>query len=179
MSGLYAMGLRSMNWYFAGASSWDTPYGTWGLTDDMANQSTPKIQGIDAFLNQAAPVVTNGRPVPGVVDAQFRSTIWPISVARATRGMNLDFLLNAASAGTYQLQINAGNSCAGGPLDVSLNGSAVQPTSQIHIKTAGANVFVDSAPITLTLPSGLSVVRLSLPIGSLGDCEIRSLKIQK
>ena len=37
-------GGQMMMWYTAGATDWDTPYGTWGLTTDIALNDTPKIR---------------------------------------------------------------------------------------------------------------------------------------
>ncbi len=49
----YSRGFGLFNWFIAGATNWDTPFGTWGLTDDMANQNTPKIQALDAVTAKA------------------------------------------------------------------------------------------------------------------------------
>lgn len=40
-----------MNYFIAGATNWDTQYGTWGLTDDLTKTDTPKIRAIDAILS--------------------------------------------------------------------------------------------------------------------------------
>ena len=40
-----------MNYFIAGATNYDTQYGTWGLTDDLTKTDTPKIRAIDAILN--------------------------------------------------------------------------------------------------------------------------------
>ncbi len=40
-----------MNYFIAGATNWDTQYGTWGLTDDLSKTDTPKIRAIDAILS--------------------------------------------------------------------------------------------------------------------------------
>jgi hypothetical protein len=40
-----------MNYFIAGATNYDTQFGTWGLTDDMANMNVPKALAIDDILN--------------------------------------------------------------------------------------------------------------------------------
>ena len=40
-----------MNYFIAGATNYDSQYGTWGLTDDLSKADTPKIRAIDAILN--------------------------------------------------------------------------------------------------------------------------------
>jgi hypothetical protein len=40
-----------MNQFIAGATNYDTQYGTWGLTDDMSKMNVPKVQAIDDILN--------------------------------------------------------------------------------------------------------------------------------
>ena len=40
-----------MNYFIAGATNYDSQYGTWGLTDDLSKTDTPKIRAIDAILN--------------------------------------------------------------------------------------------------------------------------------
>lgn len=40
-----------MNYFIAGATNYDTQYGTWGLTDDLTKTDTPKIRAIDAILS--------------------------------------------------------------------------------------------------------------------------------
>jgi hypothetical protein len=52
LHGWFDAGFSSASWYFAGASNWDDYWGSWGLTEDMNNQNTPKINGIDRFLSE-------------------------------------------------------------------------------------------------------------------------------
>lgn len=49
---LFANNFINVNWYLAGATSWSSRYGAWGLTDDMSDQNTSKIQAIDNFINR-------------------------------------------------------------------------------------------------------------------------------
>jgi hypothetical protein len=43
-----AHGGQMMVWYTAGATNWDTPFGTWGLTNDIAITDTPKVRCLKA-----------------------------------------------------------------------------------------------------------------------------------
>ena len=40
-----------MNYFIAGATNYDSQYGTWGLTDDITKTDTAKIRALDAILN--------------------------------------------------------------------------------------------------------------------------------
>jgi hypothetical protein len=40
-----------MNYFIAGATNYDTQFGTWGLTDDMSKTDSPKVQALDEILS--------------------------------------------------------------------------------------------------------------------------------
>jgi len=43
-------GFKNFNWFVAGATNYDTQYGTWGLTYDPNVLDTPKLQAVDQIL---------------------------------------------------------------------------------------------------------------------------------
>lgn len=46
----FGWGFSNINWFVAGATSWDTQYGTWGLTYDPRILNTTKIQAVEYIL---------------------------------------------------------------------------------------------------------------------------------
>ena len=49
----YAVGGSLFMWFTAGAGNWDTQYGTWELTTDLAITDTPKIRCLDSILSSS------------------------------------------------------------------------------------------------------------------------------
>jgi hypothetical protein len=64
----YASGAEMFLWYHGDATTWNTKYGTWGLTYDISIK-TAKLNAFDQFINTTVPVLTARNTVPGVVDA--------------------------------------------------------------------------------------------------------------
>jgi Carbohydrate binding module (family 6) len=172
-----ARGMGLLNWYLGGATSWDTQYGTWGLTDDMTNQGTPKIQGIDAFRSAAPPQLDAGMAVPGEVDARlYNARLPPFSdpyVRYIGADSAFDYLVRSASSTTYDLRVSVATTNSGAPLDVLVNGGAAQT---VAVPASGNwDTFIDTAPVQVSLKEGLNVVRLHAPASMLYN--LQSLKI--
>ena len=51
----YAKGGDQFNWFTIGARSYNTPYGTWAITDSYSRLNAPKILGYQQ-VRDAAPV---------------------------------------------------------------------------------------------------------------------------
>lgn len=175
-------GMGLFNWYVGGATSWDTQYGTWGLTDDMANQQSPKILAIDAFLSTPPPQLTAGTAVPGEIDARLFVAVRsdPAFSAPYVRyiqpGSSFDYLVRCPSAGAYAIRVSLGTDTAGAPLDILVNGAAVQTVSAPASGAMdGGDTFADTGEVPLNLNAGLNVVRLHVPVSP--SYNINSLKL--
>jgi Legume lectin domain/PKD domain len=166
----YSAGGGLFEWYYAGMSNYNTPYGTWGLTNDITNLNTPKMQGIETVLNSSPPPITAGTLIPAVISANnyvgapTTSDPYPRYLQN---GNTLDYLINAPTSGTYSLAINYAAVSPGEQLEIILNDNAVQtltlPVTGPDYDSQGApDDFADSQPITLNLNQGLSVVRLEI-----------------
>ncbi len=57
----YGHGGALFMWFHAGAGRWNTPYGTWELTTDLARNDTAKLRCLRAVLNDKSPA----RRLPG------------------------------------------------------------------------------------------------------------------
>jgi hypothetical protein len=113
LHGWFGYGFDLLNWFVAGATNYDSPYGTWGLTNDMTNQTAPKIKGVDRVLAQATVKLTRGIPVPGKVDPrQFasRDAKWLSGdklqlSAKDWRGPYRDYFLRFTKAGSLMAEL--------------------------------------------------------------------------
>lgn len=166
----YGYGFDLFNWFVAGATSYDGNYGTWGLTNDMTNQATPKITAIDAMKSQGMVALAQGRPVPGTFPAtQFsgRDAKWAtqsyLQLSKGDwQGPYRDYLLRVDKAGNRQLNLNAGANAIGVIAEVWINH---QKVGAVQIPKAGSGTFVATAKLALPLNLGMNGMRLKLTRG--------------
>ena len=178
----YAKGGGQFNWFVLGATSFDTQYGTWGLTDSLRDLRQPKELGFDAVRTSPPPALTVGAALPGEIDARLASGRPDPPTDPYLRylgaGAEFDYLVRAPAAGTYLLRVSLGADKPGTTLDVFLN-NAFMRTLAIPANQAGdsGDTCVDTPPLPLRLPAGLSVIRLRVP----GErpYNINSLKITR
>ena len=165
LSTWYAGGGQMLMWFTAGASNWDTPYGTWGLTTDLALPDTPKMQCIDQTRNGLLPAIKARNQVPGSFDAlAYLENFEPYTEASKGQVKYLhpesfvDYLVYAPMAGSYELVITAEVARAGNTIDVMLNSKTVAPA--FELRSAGFGVKLDSEPIAVNFPQGFSTLRI-------------------
>ncbi|MCK2086709.1 hypothetical protein MXC99_00645, partial [Thauera aromatica] len=106
----YSQGGGLFMWFNAGAGNWNTPYGAWELTPDLAITDTPKIRCVDSVLGNPLPAPQARNMAPGVFSAlAFAGNHEPYSAASRTTvrhlgvGSSLFYLVLARQAGQYQL----------------------------------------------------------------------------
>ena len=161
----YLQGGDLLNWYIAGATSYDTRFGTWGLTNDPTNLDSPKYQAINEVVSSAPPEVTVGTPIPNAVPASATSAY----LGNVATGAINDYLLRAPVGGTYALTLKYAAVTAG-QVQVIVNGS-VAGTINLGVTgpgrdTLGApSTFANSSEFLLRLDSGLNNVRLVTATG--------------
>lgn len=164
------------NWFVSGATNWDSQYGTWGLTNDMTNQNTPKIRALDNIVSAASPVLTAGFPLSttttAIVDARQmvnRNNLggYPYNWAtlnpynRYLDGGSFDeYLIRVPTAGIYRLRVNLNCWRTGTNLVVAVNNQVIQ-TVVVPQTTSGADNFTDVGFVNLSLSEGLNVIRLT------------------
>jgi len=157
----YGHGFDPLNWFVAGADSYDTQYGTWALTQDMDDFQVPKIEGIDAIRTSPPPPLVIGTAIPAMVNA----TNWvghPVpEVDPFVRyiGMNSTYfyLVRTPSARMVQITVfTAGTTSA--PLGVTVNN---KPESIVSTPNTGSETTFKACPtVSLNFDSGINVVRL-------------------
>lgn len=165
LSTWYAGGGQMLMWYTAGASTWDTQYGTWGLTTDLSLPDTPKIQCIDETRNGMLPAIKARNQIPGSFDAlAYVENFEPYTEASKGQVKYLhpesfvDYLVYAPKAGKYNLVITAEVARAGNTIDVMVNAKTV--ASAFELRSAGFGVKLDNAPIAINVPQGFSTLRI-------------------
>lgn len=161
----YAAGGGLLLWFTAGAGNWDTPYGTWELTPDLALEDTPKIRCLDDALAAPAPAVRVRNVVPGTIDARdFIGNRAPYTADSLNRlrylhpGSYVDYLIHAPSRGTQLLTIRAAAEVAGNTVDVLLNGETV--AARLALASAGWDTPVDNTAVALPLRAGFNTLRI-------------------
>ena len=76
----YAKGGDQFNWFVLGASNFDTPYGTWALTDNLRELRQPKELGYDAVRAAPRATLSTGSAPPSEIDARdFSGANEPLS----------------------------------------------------------------------------------------------------
>jgi hypothetical protein len=177
----FSYGFDTFNWYVAGATSYDTPFGTWGLTNDMANQIAPKILAIDAVRQQEKIALTQGSVIPGSVNARrhaFREDNWASQPALALRnndwrGPFRDYLIRVPQAGRYQLDLHSSTIVNGVQVQVILNNSDL---GTLNIPNTGSmTTFRYTGRLSVDLPEGMNVIRIRL--ATTNGCDVNAIRI--
>ncbi len=160
----YAYGFGLFNWFVAGATPYNTAFGTWGLTDDMSNLNTPKLQGIDAVCAVGRPPPTAGFGIPGEADARaYAGAQRPFTSAYLTglgNGDVRDYLVRAPADGNYRIEVSVAAAWPGSKVRILANHAEV--ANQDVPVTGGDSTFQYLAPVTAPLTAGMNVVRLQI-----------------
>lgn len=165
LSNWYGAGGELLLWFTAGAGNWDTPFGTWELTPDLAREDTPKLRCLDRMRAAATVPIQARNLVPGTFDALAYAGNFPPYSADSRRrlrylhpGEHVDYLVYAAEGGNYALGIRAAAAVAGNRLDVLVGGETV--AAGLALAHAGWESPVDNAPVALPLAPGFNTLRL-------------------
>ena len=161
----YSNGGGLFMWFHAGAGKWDTPFGTWELTPDLAITDTPKIRCLRSVLAAEKTVLQGRNAVPGRIDAlAYVGNEDPY--AEASRdplryshpGSHLDYLLKAPAAGIYQLTVHSSAKGKGNQIEASTSFGSV--AGQIELSETGGDAVAESAPVEIRLREGFNTLRL-------------------
>lgn len=155
----FSYGGGLFNWFTAGATNWDSPYGTWGLTNDITNTNTPKLKAIQQVLAGSTPDFTKGVAASGEFSSNATVGSTNLAGTRYTApGNPLDYLVNAPMDGAYQLRLSYATDVAGRSFRVTVNGKVVQTVSLPT--TPWWDSYMDSPAVTINLTRGANVVRI-------------------
>ena len=149
----------------------------WSFTNELIPQvvsdnTSVKLQAIDAINAKTRPAVTLGTSVPGTVHLKnpASQTIgndgasWALNnTAYLLRPSAVDTYIlipiKTTAAGTHQLSLNVGTQLTG-TVALYVNGARL---GDIALSPDPANATAKSSKVTVALPAGLSVVRVELP----------------
>ncbi len=168
----YARGGGLFNWFVAGPTNYDSQYGTWGLTNDVLNLTSPKYQGVEKVAADDPVPVAIGTPVVGTVMA--RDSVNAPTADPYPRYLNAndyrDYLVRAPQAGTYNLVLNYAQVGTSGQVQVLVNDRVVQTltlaaTGPGYDSQWAPNSFADAPALPVALGEGLNVVRLRVVVG--------------
>lgn len=166
MSTWYAQGGEMFMWFTAGAGNWDTQYGTWEMTPDMAITDTPKIKCMDATLATPLPALQGRNTVPGTISAwAYAGNQEPYSqdskntVRYLRPGFFIDYVLLAPSGGAYTFVLRAEAGQQGNLIDVAVNSKTA--ASAFEVKQTGWGTPGDNKPITIQMKKGFNTLRIT------------------
>lgn len=165
----YKAGGGLFMWYTAGAGNWDTPYGTWELTTDLAVTETPKLQCLDTLLGSAPPSVQYRNVAPGTFSAlSYVDNPGPPFAPQSEAAVRhqhpgsppVDYLVFAAAGGSYALVLSTGTQVSGNTVDIHVNGAAVASNFELRV-TPGFDVPLDNAQVSIRLTAGFNTLRIT------------------
>lgn len=163
----------------------------WSFTNELVQQvvadtSSVKLQAIDAINAKPKSAVTLGSPVPGTIHLKDPATqtigsdtaMWALdgSTYLMRPSANSSFVLvpiRTAAAGVYRISLNIGAKVTGS-LALFVNGTS---NGVINLAPVTNNTVTISSKVAVTLPAGLSVLRLDTPQGS-GDIFVRDVVVE-
>lgn len=173
LSDWFDAGGGQVNWFTVGATDYDTPHGTWGLTNDVTNLAAPKYVAAAGVASAARPRPTLGTAIPNAVPATEHFGTWSAGqpyLRWVNPGRDLDYPVRAPTAGAYRLSLEYA-SANGGRAEVWVNGVRVgelnlPATGPGYDEAGSPNTFATSARLTLLLEEGLGVVRIRIVSGN-------------
>ena len=146
----------------------------YGHTDQNFSLSTPKLQGIDALSAATRAPMTLGQAIPATVPGgAFAPNFSATGVLDSSFGpSSVNYVLRAASAGTYTVKINYNAWTTANSVRFLANGVW---GSSVALPTTGGIGNTTAASVTTTVPlvAGKNGVRLAL---ARGDARIVSLE---
>jgi hypothetical protein len=150
-------------WYTAGAGQWNSPYGAWELTVDLAVTDAPKMRCLTkALAGQRA--VTRGRnAVPGGFDATAYlggpSPNGETVVRYLHPGSYVEYLIHADREGVFALTLTTEAADSGNTVDIAVNTKPV--ASGVALSVTGWGTPAAQPAIPVRLERGFSTLRLT------------------
>ena len=165
----------------------------WSFTNELVQQvvsdtTSVKLQAIDAINAKAKPAVALGSMVPGTVYLKnaasqtigsdganwaLNGTAYLLRPSAANSSPYILLPIRTASAGSYKISLNIGASVTGS-VALFVNGDS---QGRINLVPDASNTAAVSSKVTVTLPAGLSVLRLDTPQGS-GDIFVKDVVVE-
>lgn len=169
---MFSYGFALFNIFVAGATNYDSQYGTWGLTDDMTHQNAPKILAINDLNSAKYVALGQGTLLPGTVDARkyaMRDANWATSdvlqlSSTDWMGPARSYLVRSNTQRRYSFTLRASANTGGVATRIELWVNNVK-AGTFAIPNSG-DAVVSTGAVAAVLPMGLSGFRLKLVAGS-------------
>jgi hypothetical protein len=170
------------NWYCGGATNYDTAYGTWGLTDDIADTNSQKLLAIQDTTALKTVTLNQGIPVPGSIDPRhycMRDTDWKtegvLNLSPTDwRGNYRDYLLRVETGGTKSVTLLVSTPYSDVLLNLYINNAKI---GSIKIPyTGGYSASIVTAGVPVALGAGMNVLRVQIGAGS--GCNVSSIGVR-
>ena len=180
------VGGDELNYYvYSGSAPWT--FSNEREQQTVSDNSSVKLQAIDAINAKMKPAATIGSLVPKIIylkDAANQTkgsdpATWALNgtvyLLRPTTTGNPYILvpIRTASAGNYKVSLNVGTNVKGN-VALFVNGASY---GTIELAQDGADSPTVSSKVAVTLPAGLSVIRLDTP-KSKGDIFVRNVVVE-
>jgi hypothetical protein len=151
----------ALNWFVCCASGYDSIYGQWGISNNLANFShAPKWLGIKQALAAPMPVPALGVPVPGVVNGSSDAVGRVLPNDLFCGAVDTLYVLNSKAGGKYALQVDGRSSGGNLTLTIGVNGRPIGTAEVGSDQSAPVDVSGDG--VTL-LKAGVSALRITMP----------------
>ncbi len=147
-------------------------YGMWGLTENVLDQNTPKMNAVAAVQRDGTEPLTVGNKLPSsfaanTPDICTGGMFTEPGYLYLGQGGVCGFLVNVPTAGNYALTLSVGNYYGATQAAILVDQAAA---GSVAIPATGGNLtnWTNTAPLSVKLSAGLHVVSVSASGGAFG-----------
>ncbi len=150
-------------WYTAGAGQWNSRFGAYELTDDLANAEAPKLRCLEKAMVNATPAARAPNVAPGSFAAGTHvgraAGAEPGVLRHLHAGQHVDYLVLAEQAGDYAPTLLAEAAQPGNRIAIAVNNAPV--AAEVELPASGWGASWPQPMPRLQLNAGFNTVRLT------------------
>ena len=161
----------SLYMYYNDAGEY-SQYGMWGLTENVFDQSTPKMNAVAAVRRDGSEALAVGAKLPATLAANTPDIctggmFTEPGYLYLDQGGACGFLVNVASSGSYVVTLGIGNYYSATQAAILVDGASV---GTVAIPATGGNLtdWTNTAPLSVALSAGLHVLSVSASDAAFG-----------
>ena len=147
-------------------------YGMWGLTENVLDQNTPKMNAVAAVQRDGTESLAIGNKLPASFAANMPdicsgSMFTEPGYLYLSQGGVCGFLVNVPTTGSYAVTLSVGNYYGATQAAILVDQA---PVGSVAIPATGGNLtdWTNTAPLTVAMSVGLHVVSVSASGGAFG-----------
>ncbi len=140
-------------------------FGMWGLTEDVFDESTPKLNAVAAVRRDGSEALVTGNRLPATFPANTPDIcsggmFTEPGYLYLGQGGACGFLVNVPASGNYAVTLSVGNYYGATQAGILVDDVAA---GSVAIPATGGSLtnWTGTAPLTVALPAGLHVVSVS------------------